>query len=255
MTTDLFKEKTLTILGIDSAAQTATAALVNEERTIASFTMDHKKTHSQTLLVMIDEMMKVADQDVSSIDAVAVTNGPGSFTGLRIGAATAKGITLALDKPVIPVPTTAAMAYVLYGMPGLICPIMDARRNQVFTGLYRFVLREEDHGYVMETVKEQQALDMKEWIGRLNTYGEPVTFTGDAVTVQKDAIAELMQVPYVFAPAHKNRARAEAVAAYGLELFKAGVSVSSDELSLDYLRVSQAEREKAEREKTGEVFA
>ncbi len=244
----------MTILGIDSAAQTATAALVNGERTIASFTMDHKKTHSQTLLVMIDEMMKVADQNVASIDAVAVTNGPGSFTGLRIGAATAKGIALALDKPVIPVPTTAAMAYVLYGMPGLICPIMDARRSQVFTGLYRFALREELHGCELETVEEQQALDMKEWIARLNERGELVTFTGDGTAVQKNTIEELMRVPYVFAPPHKNRARAEAVAAYGMELFKKGVSVSSDELTLDYLRVSQAERERAERLKTGERF-
>ena len=100
---------------------------------MAEYTVDFKMTHSQTLLPMIDEMVKLVGIDLNTIDAIAVSGGPGSFTGLRIGSATAKGLGLALNKPLIHVPTLDATAYNLFGASGLICPIMDARRSQVYT--------------------------------------------------------------------------------------------------------------------------
>ena len=123
------------VLAIDSSGLTATVAVVEDEQTIAEYTVNYKKTHSQTLLPMIDEVKKMIDLDLSSIDAIAVSGGPGSFTGLRIGSATAKGLGLALGKPLIHVPTVDALAYNVYGCGDLICPIMDARRKQVYTGL------------------------------------------------------------------------------------------------------------------------
>ena len=124
------------ILALDSSGLVASVALIQDETLVAEYTMNYKKTHSQTLLPMLDEIKKAVDLDLETLDAIAVAAGPGSFTGLRIGSATAKGLGLALDKPLIPVPTLEALAYNLYDTPEdtLICPIMDARRK---TGLYR----------------------------------------------------------------------------------------------------------------------
>ena len=126
------------VLAIDSSGLTATVAVVEEDRTIAEYTIDYKKTHSQTLLPMIDEVAGMIELDLSTIDAIAVAGGPGSFTGLRIGSATAKGLGLALGKPLIHIPTVDGLAYQVYGCEDIICPIMDARRSQVYTGLYTF---------------------------------------------------------------------------------------------------------------------
>ena len=115
------------ILGIESSSLVASTAIYEDGITMAEYTVDFKMTHSQTLLPMIDEMVKLVGIDLNTIDAIAVSGGPGSFTGLRIGSATAKGLGLALNKPLIHVPTLDATAYNLFGTSGLICPIMDAR--------------------------------------------------------------------------------------------------------------------------------
>ena len=138
-------------------------------------------------------------------------------------------------------PTLDATAYNLYGAGALICPIMDARRNQVYTGVYRF--REE-----FEILREQDAMDMGELLEVLNGLGEPVIFLGDGVPVFKGQIRERLTVPFSFAPAHVNRQRAAAVAALGARYFAEGKMESSDDYRPDYLRKSQAEREREERE-------
>ena len=104
----------------DSSGLTATVAVVEEDRTIAEYTIDYKKTHSQTLLPMIDEVAKMVELDLASIDAIAVAGGPGSFTGLRIGSATAKGLGLALEKPLLHIPTVDGLAYQVYGCEDII---------------------------------------------------------------------------------------------------------------------------------------
>lgn len=126
------------VLAIDSSGLTATVAVVEDTQTVAEYTINYKKTHSQTLLPMIDEVVKMTELDLNTIDAIAVAGGPGSFTGLRIGSATAKGLGFALNKPLIHVPTVDGLAYNVYGCEDIICPIMDARRNQVYTGIYTF---------------------------------------------------------------------------------------------------------------------
>ena len=124
------------ILALDSSGLVASVAVVEEDQLLAEYTVNYKKTHSQTLLPMLDEIAKMIELNLETIDAIAVAAGPGSFTGLRIGSATAKGLGLALKKPLIPVPTVDALAYNLYDTTGVICPMMDARRKQVYTGIY-----------------------------------------------------------------------------------------------------------------------
>ena len=230
------------ILGLDSSGIVASVAIVEDDVLIAEYTVNYKKTHSQTLLPMLDEIAKMTELDLNSIDAIAVAAGPGSFTGLRIGSATAKGLGLALKKPLIAIPTVEGLAYNLYDISGLICPIMDARRKQVYTGIYRFT----DHQ--LKVVEDQMAVPMETVIEKLNQYGEAVTFLGDGVAVFHELIAEKMTVPYSFAPAHVNKQRAAAVAALGEIYYRQGKTETAMEHVPDYLRVSQAERERAERE-------
>lgn len=243
------------VLAIDSSGLTATVAVVEDTQTIAEYTVNYKKTHSQTLLPMIAEMAKMIELDLDSIDAIAVAGGPGSFTGLRIGSATAKGLGLALDKPLIHVPTVDALAYNVYGCGDIICPIMDARRSQVYTGLYTFSRKAgEKEGTnrvepVFQVMKMQMAIPVEDLIRRLNNYARPVVFLGDGVPVYQEALAEGLKVPYSFAPSYMNRQRAAVVGALGIKYFKAGRFETAAEHKPEYLRVSQAERERTEREK------
>ena len=231
------------ILGLDSSGIVASVAIVEDENLIAEYTVNYKKTHSQTLLPMLDELVKMTELDLDTIDAIAVAAGPGSFTGLRIGSATAKGLGLALDKPLIAVPTVDALAYNLYdtGEDTVVCPIMDARRNQVYTGIYKF------QNHEMAIVKEQDALSIQELLEVLNGIGKKVIFLGDGVPVFKEIIKEKCKVEYSFAPAHLSRQRAGAVAALAGIYFAQGRIQTATEHQPDYLRVSQAERERAER--------
>ena len=237
------QEVEMKILALDSSGIVASVAVVEDDTLLAEYTVNYKKTHSQTLLPMLDEIVKMTELELESIDAIAVAAGPGSFTGLRIGSATAKGLGLALKKPLVAVPTVDALAYNLYDAQGLICPIMDARRKQVYTGIYRF----ENHQLV--TLKEQWAAPIEELLDELNQRGEMVTFLGDGVPVFRELIAEKLHVPYSFAPAHVNKQRAAAVAALGSIYYKEGRTETAMEHVPEYLRVSQAERERAEREK------
>ena len=228
------------ILALDSSGLVATVAILEDEQTIAEYTVNYKKTHSQTLLPMVDEIVKMTEFDLNTIDAIAVAGGPGSFTGLRIGSAMAKGLGLALNKPLIHVPTVDGMAYNLFGCKGLICPMMDARRNQVYTGIYRF-----EHTF--EIVEEQMAVAVSELIDKLNQYGEKVTFLGDGVPVYKKMLEEGLRVEYTFTPAHVNRQSAAAVGALGMKYYAEGKIETAMEHQPDYLRLSQAERERAEK--------
>ena len=247
------------VLAIDSSGMTAAVAVVEDTQTIAEYTVNFKKTHSQTLLPMIDTMGKMIELDLKSIDAIAVAGGPGSFTGLRIGSATAKGLGLALEKPLIHVPTVDGLAYNLYGCQDIICPIMDARRKQVYTGMYTFARRElegsKETELVLDVLEAQNASPIDELIERLNIHGRPVVFLGDGVPVYQDVIREKMRVPFSFAPASANRQRAAVVGALGIQYYKEGKTETAMEHKPDYLRVSQAEREREERlkaEKTHE---
>lgn len=235
------------ILGIESSSLVASVAILTEDEITAEYTLNFKKTHSQTLLPMIDTIIKMTELDLDSIDAIAVSAGPGSFTGLRIGSATAKGLGLALKKPLIHIPTVEAMAYQCYSSNYMICPIMDARRNQVYTGLYEF------DGQNFRIIKDQTALDIKELMAEINGTGKHTLFLGDGVPVYKDQIIDLADHPYSFAPPFMNRQRAAAVASLGAVYYKEGKIETAADHEPDYLRKSQAEREMEEKNRMGAV--
>ena len=230
------------ILAVDSSGLVASVAIVEDDTLVAEYTINYKKTHSQTLLPMLDEIVKMTETDLQSVDAIAGAKGPGSFTGLRIGAATVKGLALTLDKPVIGVPTVEGLAMNLYGADALICPLMDARRNQVYTGIYQFCDGE------LTVLEDQMAVGIDQIIQMLNERNQSVIFLGDGVSVYREIIEEKMMVPFSFAPAHQNNQRAGAVGVRAMSYYKQGKTESADDFVPEYLRLSQAERERMKRE-------
>ncbi len=252
------------ILSIDSSGLVASAAIVEDSVLIAEYTLNYKKTHSQTLLPMLEEIRKMTELDLDTVDAIAVSKGPGSFTGLRIGSATAKGLGLALNKPIIPVSTLTALSYNAYGYSGLVCPVMDARRMQVYTGIYRYDRSEDENpefsegeifGKEPEVILSDRALAVEELIGIINDlpFEGRIMFLGDGVSVYSNRIKELIKKPFEFAPAHMARQRAGALAALAGLYYKRGVFESSAEHRPEYLRLSQAERERLEKLKRDEA--
>ena len=227
------------ILGIEIAALVASVAIVEDNVTIVEYTTNFKKTHSETLFPMLNEIINMTGLSLHDIDAIAVSGGPGSFTGLRIGAASAKGLGLALDLPLIHVPTLDAMALNIYSTNDIIVPIMDARRDQVYTGIYK-------NGINFEIIKPSMAVGIDELVMEIEKMkgAEHIVFLGDGVPVFKDYINENLKMSHSFAPANLNRQRAANIAILGLEMFKKGEIISADDMRPEYLRKSQAERER-----------
>ena len=241
------------ILGLDSSGLVASVAVVEDDgvnsNLLAEYTVNYKKTHSQTLLPMLDEIARMIELDLNTLDAIAVAAGPGSFTGLRIGSATAKGLGLALEKPLVHIPTVDALAYNLYGTDKLICPLMDARRNQVYTGIYEFQNGE------LKAVEPQMAVGIEEIAKKLAALGREVIFLGDGVPVFREILTQQLMAGqrFSFAPAHLNKQRAGAVAMLAVSYVRAGKTDTAAEHRPDYLRLSQAERERAEQEKAAKM--
>lgn len=234
------------ILALDSSGLTASVALMENDNLIAEYTIQYKKTHSQTLLPMMDEIRRMVELDLDTVDAIAVAAGPGSFTGLRIGSATAKGLAFAMEKPIVPVPTLEGLAYQMYGTDAVVCPIMDARRDQVYTGVYEFV--EKADGYDMNVIKGQRAVSFDEIAQELNGIGRKMVFVGDGIPVFRERMQEILRVPYSLAPGHRNRQSAACIAALGMVYYAQGRIVSGAEHVPEYLRLSQAERERREKQ-------
>ena len=234
------------ILGIESASLTASAALLADDTVAAEFTTNFKKTHSQTLLPMIDEVLRMADASVEDLTAIAVSQGPGSFTGLRIGVSTAKGLAFPYDLPLIPVPTLDAIAYGCFGSEAVLCPLMDARRSEVYSGLYgfsgaEFIVYEKALARpITEQVRAAEALSEK--------LDRPVLYLGDGLPVFREEIERIASRPTLFAPAHTRCQHAGAVAALGAKLFAEGIQESALTFEPVYLRKSQAEQERERKE-------
>jgi len=233
------------ILAIDSSGMPASVAIVTDGVLEAEYTVNYKKTHSQTLLPMIDEISKMVLLDKKSVDAIAVAAGPGSFTGLRIGCATAKGIGLAWKKPLVAVPTLEGMACNYYGCEDLICPMMDARRQQVFTGIYTY------EGTALKVLMDQEPVPVEELCERLNAMaeesGKKIVLLGDGAAVYETVFREKLKADWSLAPANMNQQRASGLAVRAREMYDAGQIVSAADMRPEYLRVSQAERVRAQK--------
>ncbi len=231
------------ILALESSGLVASAALVSEDRLIGEYTTNFKKTHSQTLLPMMDALLKMTGIDIDDIDAFAVSGGPGSFTGLRIGSATVKGLAMVKDKPVINVPTLEGLACNFYGTDSVICPLMDARRQQTYTALYEF------NGDQLNCLSPQKAVKIEDILAEVNALGRSVIFLGDGVPVFREKIKELVTVPWQLAPPHLAAQRAGAVGIRALAYYKEGKTETAAMHKPEYLRLSQAERERLEKKK------
>ena len=231
------------ILSVDTSSNVATVAITDDDKLIAEIIVNNKKTHSQTLMPMIDNALKMSELDASDIDLIASANGPGSFTGLRIGVSAVKGFSHALNIPVVGVSTLEAMAYNLPFCQYLISPIMDARRSQVYNAVYEW---ENDK---LKEVKEPRALSIEELLEEFLGTDKIIVFMGDGVIVHKELIKEKLGNMALFAPVSHNEQKASGLAMAAMKKYKENKAVSCYELAPVYLRKPQAEREAEERER------
>jgi len=225
------------VLAIDTSSVVATAAIMDDEKLVCEYVLNHKKTHSQKIMTMIEEMLSSSELNIEDIDVFAVASGPGSFTGLRIGAATIKGLAHAVNKPVVGVSTLDGLAFNLPFCKYLICPIMDARREQVYNALYKWV---DNTFYIIE---DYRALALEQLIEELKARNEKVMFTGDGVPVFKEKLMSELGELCEFAPLSCRLQRASAIAELALQRAKEGQVESYLTFKPFYLRKSQAERE------------
>ena len=227
------------ILSIDSSALVASVALCEDDKVLAEYTINNGNTHSETLLPMVESVLGFFSLDAKDVDLFAVSAGPGSFTGVRIGAATLKGLAFGFDKPCVEVSTLEAIAYNLRTHKGLVCPVMNARRSQVYTAVFR------SDGERLERLMPDAAIAIGELDLILASYGEDVRLCGDGYDVAIEGFANTK--PLYVEPRLRLQS-AVSVASVALEKYMRGELCSDSELRVTYLRQSQAERERAERE-------
>ena len=233
------------ILSIDSSGLVATVAIMVDDILVGEYTIHNKKTHSQTLLPMISDMLSMADVEPQELDCIAVSAGPGSFTGLRIGASTAKGLAWTLGIPIVSVSSLMGLAMNVQQKGAIVCPIMDARRSQAYYGIYRIT------DGIPETLVEPDVTAIEEVIRQVSEVGETVFFLGDGVPVFEEMIRESCATQVEFVTPRARYQSAASVAALGSLLYKDGCSMPAAEFGPVYLRKSQAEREREEVEKKG----
>lgn len=225
------------ILALDSTALTASVALCEDQTLLAEYTVENGNTHSQTLLPMVESILSMFELTTDEIDLFAASAGPGSFTGVRIGAATLKGLAFDTQKPCIGVSTLEALAENLSMMNGLVCPVMNARRKQVYTALFRF-----ENG-VGTRLLPDDAIAIAELGEILAKYNEPIYLVGDGYQITKELIA----CPTCQTPERLLRQSAYSVAQVALRVYQNGLQTTDSEMVPTYLRLSQAERERNER--------
>ena len=229
------------ILALESSAVAASAALCEDEMLLGQTYLHTGLTHSQTLMVMAENLLHQCGKTVNDVNAVAVAAGPGSFTGVRIGVAAAKGFAWGREIPCYGVSTLEAMALSFGGYQGYVCPCMDARRSQVYNALFYV-----NHG-TLERKTPDRAISLADLGEELENLKEPIFLVGDGSNLCYNTLLE--RVPaLVLPPEHRMHQRAEGVALEGWRMAKEGDTVSGAELVPNYLRLSQAERERLERE-------
>lgn len=230
------------ILAIDTSTAAASSAIIEDGRLLCEFTINDGRKHSEKLMNIINIALENSGIEISQIDAFACSIGPGSFTGLRLGAAAVKGLGQAMNKPLIAVPTLEALAYNIFPCKGLVCPMLDAQRKMVYSSLYRI----EDNKLIK--LEDYRAIDIDRLINRLEEYGEEIVILGDGVPIfgqkLKDALPNVVE-----ASSATLYPRASSVAALAEKLYKEGKALNYNELELYYIRKSQAEVEYDKKEK------
>jgi tRNA threonylcarbamoyl adenosine modification protein YeaZ len=223
------------VLSIDSSSKVATVALLKDDILLGEYVLNDKKEHSVILMMLIENLLKECNLLVDDIDAYVVSKGPGSFTGLRIGMATIKGMSFGSNKPYISLSSLDGLAYSLSAFSGIICPIMDALRENVYTGLYKMINGK------LTTILEPTSMDIDKLLELLKEKDEEVIFTGDGLIKHKEFITDNFNNPH-FAPNHLSITRASSIGELGMSLLKCGKSDNPDSSPV-YLKKPQAERE------------
>lgn len=224
------------VLAVDTSSVVATCAVLDEEKVLGEYSLNQEMTHSEKIIPMIKELMDSLNLRPEDIDLFAGAVGPGSFTGLRIGIATIKGLAHVFDKPVVGVSTLEALAYNI-PFDGIVVPLIDARRERVFTGIYKW------RDGKLVNLSEPTILELDELLNIIQDNYEKVLFNGDGTLVYKEKIVEKLKDKAQFAPISLNMARASSVGELGLLKWKEGNAENYFQLVPEYLRESQAQRE------------
>lgn len=232
------KEQRIRILALDSTAEVSSVCVCEGERLVSEVTVNTGNTHSQTLLPAVEQALRMAEISVNDIDVFACSTGPGSFTGVRIGVATIKGIAYGKSKPCVSVSTLEALAYNLIGNEGLICPVMNARRSQVYNALFRC-----ENGQITRLC-DDRALAIAELDEELSCKSEDIYLSGDGYEITEKGFKNT-KISYV--PVRQRYQSAYSVAQVALKKYEAGEYADDAALVPIYLRPSQAERERQER--------
>ena len=232
------KSEKIRILALDSTAEVSCVCICEGEKLVCEITVNTGNTHSQTLLPAVEQTLKMAEMTVNDIDLFACSTGPGSFTGVRIGVATIKGIAYGKNKPCVSVSTLEALAHNLIGYNGLICPVMNARRSQVYNALFKC----EDG--MLTRLCDDRALAISELDGELADRTESIYLSGDGYEITEKGFKNT-KISHV--PERQRYQSAYSVAQIALKKYEAGEYVDDVALVPIYLRPSQAERERQER--------
>lgn len=226
------------VLAVETSSLVAGVAILDDDRLIYEGYNHHKRNHSEILMPMVENALSSCELSLRDIDVYAVSKGPGSFTGLRIGIATVKGLAEAVERPIAAIPTLDVLAYNFPYWTGLVCPILDARREQVYTCIYRW--EQDQHTRLIE----YKAIPIAELAETLINYNEPVIFVGDGIKNYKEIIIQKIADKAYFAPTYLSQQRAAAAAWLGLGYVQEGKCINYSELVPFYLRQSQAEQKK-----------
>lgn len=230
------------LLGIETSTRTGSVAIIEGEEIIAEYTLNIQETHTSRLMPALDHILKEAHLTIHQMDAIAVSLGPGSFTGLRIGVATAKGLCLALRKPLVGIPTLDAFAHNICCTSHIICPLLDARKGEVYAALYRY--RAPIAGHELQKLTSELVLPLDELLSKINN---SAVFLGDALDKYRNLIERNLREDAFFAPPYLNLPRAANVAVLGLEKLKSGEETDLQNIEPLYVRRPEAEVKREEK--------
>lgn len=228
-------------LGLDTSTKVATIAVIDGEKVIGEYSLSKDMSHSEKLMPMIKEVLDNLDLKIEDIELYTVALGPGSFTGLRIGIATVKSFSHLFNKPIIGVSTLEALAYNLYENQSIIMPMIDARRDRVYTGLYKFT------GGELVEIEGSQILEISDLKEKLKGY-DNVIFNGDGALVYREEISSLLCGKAKFASLGQNINRAVSVCELGMRKYKRGQRDDKFDLLPEYIRATKAERDLKEKQ-------
>lgn len=229
------------ILAFETSAKAASVALMRDNTILAESYLNNGKTHSATMLPMAEQLLHDCDTKMADIDYLAVANGPGSFTGIRIGVSAVKGLAWASDKPICPVSTLEAMAHQLRGVHGIICAVMDARRNQVYNALFR------SDASGLTRLCEDRAIALSDLKSELQGFEDPIFLVGDGSKLTYNTLQSKISTLHFPAP-NLEFQHASGVCMAASDLIAKGYTYHHSQVSPNYIRLSQAERERLERE-------